>query len=935
MTIPTKKTILDYFSPKKAQEKIQKDETPILKPTPISEADDKQETPKKLKSSRRLVDISESSSSIENFSDSEVFKKTVGDDSLIGKFENKCNVLRDEKPQKMSKIIADYLDTEVNDFKDCDTVENASDDQRYDFLINIKDANMKSKGEEGYDPSTLYIPAKFYDKFTPFEKQFWDIKRKYYDTVIFFKKGKFYELYEDDAEIASKLFDLRVTARVNMKMAGVPESSYDNWAAKFIAHGFKIGRVDQSENAIGKKIREQDGKKDKIINRELKEIITPGTIYKNEFLQSCFPVYLAALIQHNKCYSTDCTGPCHFSVILYDSSTNQIFVRSFCDSLDCNTLKTIFIQNEIKELITDEKISLKSGTNVMKPIKSAISSHRKFDFLNDEEFECYSYIHNYMKLLCRESSLELATVSGILEESDFIILDGSTITNLDILVNNFDFKDTNTLFKAINYCSTPFGQRLLKRWVVSPLKKLDKIIERRSLAQIFQNCDLTDFKEGMKSLGDLERQMGKLGNGTPSFKDLTVLISSLRKLNNVLCALFEILDEKSIKFANFSKNHSIFISETLKSFDIEYILNENDICPGSSNDELSLLNLNLVEIQSQLESFLKHLKSSTGCSLLCFKSIGKEIFQIEAPLNASLPSNFYLVSSTKSCKRYYSKELKDIIEKYVEVEERIFQSRGSILRRAVEFLNKFSLGITQAVSFVASIDCLTSFAIFNSSHNTSVPNFSDRLQLIDFTNPVYPDYIKNNFCPKNSITLITGPNMGGKSTFLRSICLNIIIAQMGMNTLCESMTLPVFDKIFTRIGASDSLAKGESTFMVEMNEASKILNQSTQNSFVIMDELGRGTSTLDGESIALAVLDQLKEIGCYTLFSTHYHKLGEICEDTDKAYVKCKLEANDITFLYKVEEGVCTDSHGLYVARLAGIPDSIVTEAFKIKKSMS
>lgn len=935
MTSPSQRSILDYFSPSKTKKKEEYDNPESKTINQNSIQHEKAETPKKLKSTRMLVDIPESESSIENFSDSEVLKN---DNSFIEKFENKCNVEhqivhKNEKP-RISEIISDYLDASINEFEDLDQ-NTTQKEKRYNFLLDIKDKNKKSKGEEGYDPTTLYIPPKEYVKFTPFEKQFWDIKREYFDTVIFFKKGKFYELYEDDAEIASRLFDLRVSARVNMKMAGVPESSYEAWAAKFVMHGYKIAKVDQSENAIGKKIREQDGKKDKIINREIKEIITPGTIYNNDYLQSCFPIYLAVLIQHNRCYSNECSGPCHFSILLYDSSINKIFVKTFCDSYDSSTLKTIFIQHEIKELITEEKISSKIGINTIKPVKSNVASSRRLDFSNDEEYECFSYLYNYMKALYRELSLESATVTNILDESDFMILDGATITNLDILANNFDFTSENTLFKAINYCFTPFGQRQLKKWIITPLKNIEKILERRNLASIFQSFDYSLLKNELKMLGDIERHLARLSSGTPGFKDLKLVLAGLHRLKGIFNLLYDILKEKDSKYANFTKEHTSFLDKTLKSFESTYLLNETEILPGSNNDELFLLNNKINEIKIELDGYLNKIKLQVNCPSLCFKSIGKEIFQIEAPNDTVFPQRFYVVSSTKNSKRYYSKELKEIIESFVETEERIFQSQNSIMKRAIDFLKTFNLGISEAISFIGSFDCLISFSIFNSSFKTVPPKFTSRLQIVNFTNPVYPNYIRNSFIPNSCITLVTGPNMGGKSTFLRSICLNIILAQMGMNVMCESMDLPVFDRIFTRIGASDSLARGESTFMVEMNEASKILKHSTKNSFVIIDELGRGTSTLDGEAIALAVLDQLKNIGCHTLFSTHYHRITHLCKDVDKSYVKCKLESDDITFLYKVEQGICADSHGLYVAKLAGIPESIIERAFEFKKTLN
>lgn len=856
-----------------------------------------------------------------------------------------------KKKVEISKVIADYLETQPTDFSELSypemTSENPAAGERYSFMTDIRDITMKRIGEEGYDPTTLFIPEKYYSKFTAFEKQFWDIKCKYFDTVIFFKKGKFYELYEADADIASKLFDLKVTERVNMRMAGIPESSYETWAAKFIAHGYKIGRVDQVENSIGKKIREQDGKKSAIIGRELKEVLTTGTVYTSEFLDSCFPFYLCVLKQHECCDATECTGPLHFSLLLYDASINTVFTTSFCDSYDCNGLKTIFVQNSIKELITDEKISVTAETKVYKPDKTPVATTKKYDFKTNEEYECFEMLYNFMKSLCREKTLDSAIISSLKQGPEHILLDGSTLANLDILVNNFNSTEENTLFKAINHCITPFGKRLLRKWIVSPLKELEKINERRRIANLFSQYDSSEIIICLRSIGDIERRAGRISCSNPTFKDLRAFITDLKKTTLVFDLFsnfferFELRDQNRPENSKFNlqqdacKRHRNNLNSIIESFERVYSITDTEIAPGNSNDELFQLNNEQANIKKKLDNFIIGLKKSTGYNDICYKSIGKEIFQIETSVNNTMPSIFYTVSSTKTHKRYYSQELKKIIISFEECEERIFQSKCSILRRAVEFIKPFIFDVGQATNHLAVLDCLLSYSAFNKCFQTTSPIFGEKLELIDFTNPVYTDYIKNSFSANCNTTLVTGPNMGGKSTFLRSICLNIILAQMGMNVLCKEMTLPVFDQIFTRIGASDSLARGESTFMIEMNEASKILNNSTKKSFVIIDELGRGTSTKDGEAIALSVLDYLKNVGCVCLFSTHYHKLVEEYEGVHKMFVKCKVEEKDITFLYKVQDGICVDSHGLHVARLAGIPEVIVDKAFEIKKMLT
>jgi len=511
----------------------------------------------------------------------------------------------------MSKILTDYLGTSTTEFTSL--VDPSSDlprqEERYEFLLDVRDGNKIRKGEDGYDPTTLYIPRRCYDRFTPFEKQFWDIKSQHFDTVIFFKKGKFYELYEDDAVIASRLFDLRIAERVNMKMAGVPESSYETWAARFVAKGYNVGRVDQSENAMGKKLREQNGKKDKIISRELKEIVTTGTAYNPESLGCCFPFYLGVLVQHSICASRSCTGPIHFSMILYDASMNTITTNSFCDSHDCSQLKTVFVHNDIRELITSENISAKWDIRIHTPDKTPVANTKRELFANDEEYTCFTYLYNFMKHLCREDTLESAVVTSMKGSGDFMSLDGSTVTNMDILCNNFDQSENHTLFKAINYCTTPFGQRLLRKWIVTPLKNLDMINQRRRMSEIFTVAGVDASSGGtvhnlvtaLKEMGDIERYHGRLSGCNPTFKDLKLFIDSLSKTETALALLKAILPDE---YQGINEIHLRSVGNALSSFRAAYEISTTDIVPGNENDELFVLNRQLAGIQDKLQGFL-------------------------------------------------------------------------------------------------------------------------------------------------------------------------------------------------------------------------------------------------------------------------------------------------------------------------------------------
>ncbi len=895
------------------------------------------------------------------------------------------------------------------------------EEERFKFLIDIRDENGIRKGEPNYDGSTLYISDEDYEKLTPFEKQFWEIKRKHFDTVIMFKKGAFYELYEDDADLTSRLFDFKISGRVNMRMTGFPEKSFDQWVSKLLALGYKVGRVEQAENMVGKKIREQETMnekkkkhdinksldiddiktgqnnsigfniskasnpcKDKIIKRELKEILTSGTVYNGDYLTDVSPVYLCVLL------GDEVMG---YHAMLYDASVNRIYYRS----LNSEELGGLFVQHDIREIVTDVRVGRLCSLRPIKPDKREIASRRKYELKNDWEYKCYVCLYNYMDSLCRAEAIEMAEVCGLIDSGN-MVLDGATITNLDILRNNYDGTAKGSLYGRINHCSTAFGERILRKWVVCPLTNLDMIERRRMYAEIFMEMDTTELVSALRRIGDTERILGKLTNLNPSLGDLKKFLESISNMARFLrilerikgykeeyktghdgkYAVKQISDKDDINHKeeqadnlnsdshffdssnefNFRtvSDRAIFIEKFLKRFSMMYRV-DTTIMPGEANEEYARLRELHMSIEKNLETYLDNLRAKTGIGSLIYRNINREIFQIEAPLESKLPMEFYVVSSTKNTRRYYSTDLRAMVQKFQESEERLFQYKESVFREAVSFIEPYRNAINSIISFVGTIDCYISFAIFSKLYECTRVRFitedkgiakinkdikkeeiistegKRKINLVGFRNPIYPEHIANDFHPHYRITLISGPNMGGKSTFLRSICLNIILGQIGMNVFCDSMEIPVFDKIFTRIGAADSLARGESTFMQEMLEASRILRKSSDKSFVVMDELGRGTSTQDGNAIARAVLDELVSINCHVLFSTHYHDLVRDYSLANKIYMDCLIDNKDIVFLYKAIAGIATDSHGLHVAKMAGIPVKIVDRAFEIRKN--
>ncbi|KAM0676835.1 hypothetical protein BDAP_002554 [Binucleata daphniae] len=873
------------------------------------------------------------------------------------------------------------------------TAKKPKEETRFDFLVNLQDKNQNEFTSDFYDPSSLFISENDYKKFTPFEKQFWDIKKEYFDTIIFFKKGKFYELYENDADIANKEFGLRITERVNMRMAGVPESSFDLWSAKFLEKGYKIGRVDQAENAIARNLREKDEKQkninendsvtkkqkksevgtDKILKRELKEIITPGTIYNYEHIKDAISVYIAVLIVKNE--------DTNFHIILYDASINELMY----DSFTCKTrLYTILAQFRVLEIITDCNLKFDNHIKVIKPIKGGSAIKFRECFSNEQEYIAFLMLKNYMSYLYRDNFTENINVKKIQNRSN-MILDSITLKNLEIFENTNDKTEKNTLFNAINFCTTNSGQRKLKNWVLCPLMNIKEIKKRQEISTIFENIDISKIRDIMKEIGDIERIMNSLFGENPVIKDLIKFKNDIELFIKVIYNLEVVYKQNYNKsyeeykirrnFSNDKRNNNVFfdtfyvnfpdLQRIIDDFNTNYEIQENEIETLNDNHPIQRHIQNLKEIETNLIRYLESQKIVLKEKNIGYKDIGKEIYQIEVPLKTIVPDDYMLVSNTKNSKRYYTKEIKSMVSEYVEYEERLFQSRGRLLREVANELKQNLNEYYKAVNIISEIDCYVSFCTYNKynegeypeyyaeeidndderknyGHNSTDSNFNEssisdnKGRLLSFTaltNPIYKNYVENDLQMTNTLLILTGPNMGGKSTFLRTIALNIILGQIGLKIKCKKYKSIIFDRIFTRIGASDNLIKGESTFAVELKETSVILNECTNKSFVIFDELGRGTSTKDGECIARSVIEYIKKKEVHCVFSTHYSEMVKGIENVMKGYMKVLCD-KDFVFLYKLGFGVCEESHGIEIAKFAGVNKEIIRRAIEIKNKL-
>ncbi|KAJ3324736.1 DNA mismatch repair protein msh6 [Boothiomyces sp. JEL0866] len=868
-------------------------------------------------------------------------------------------------------------------------------EERYSWLLDVRDENKRPVGDPEYDPRTLYVPKSAWNSFTPFEKQFWEIKCKHWDTVVFFKKGKFFELYENDADVGHQQFDLKLTDRVNMRMVGVPESSFHHWASQFIAKGYKVAKVEQMENAIGKSIRDKETpskKEDKIIRRELTSVLTLGTIVDGGLLTTDMSTFCMAIKEEQPNPSL----PPSFGISFVDTATSEFNVSYFQDDLNRTQFETLITQIKPKELVLEKggisKESMKIlRNNLDNPLYNFLTKQSEFwnaeittdelnrgiyfngendmdvDMNDDLKFKCwpeaiqkisqeplalssFGGLLSYLRTLKLDRSLVSAGNVHIYDpvrSSSSLILDGQTLINLEIFQNTSDGGEKGTLFKLLNHCVTPFGKRLFKRWLCYPLRSVESINYRLDAIE-----DLTEISGSL----DLERVISRIHSGNCLVKDFVNALTafeSIRDILNELQTYKNTFKSKALlNILNFS--FPSVLEESIRyfkeSFDQKLAFDTGKIQLNQGYDEAYDEMVQTVrEVEQKLEQYKKECEKKIGCKIT-FKDIGKEIYQLEVPLKQKVPNDWSSMSKTSNVNRYYTLNLRNLINDLLEAREHCEAAMRTIKLRVYEKFDQNYNDWMRIINNIAQLDCLFSLTQCTKNLQEPVcrPEFVESdvsiLEMEDMRHPcvmesIGSDYIPNdvNLGGENStMILLTGPNMGGKSTLLRQTCIAVIMAQLGCFVPASKFRLTPFDRIFTRIGANDNIMAGQSTFMVELSETSKILKDATPRSLVILDELGRGTSTFDGYAIAYAVLYHLIiNVGCLGLFSTHYGTLTNEFENNPLVSLKYMSfhvdeDSKQVVFLYKLVDGKCPESYGMNVAKMANIPPSIVSYAEQV-----
>ncbi|KAF2476637.1 DNA mismatch repair protein Msh6 [Lindgomyces ingoldianus] len=872
----------------------------------------------------------------------------------------------------------------------------ASDpEERYPWLANILDADRHAPDHPEYDPRTIYIPPMAWNNFSPFEKQYWEIKQKFWDSIVFFKKGKFYELYENDATIGHQLFDLKLTDRVNMRMVGVPEASLDQWASQFVAKGFKVARVDQMESALAKEMRERGdkkkpakkGKDDKVIRRELASVLTSGTLVDTGMLQDDMSTYCMAIKE------IDRDNLPAFGVAFVDTATAQFQLCEFTDDIDMTKFETLIAQMRPGELLLEKScISakamriLKNNTgpttiwNALKPTKEfwpADITVREVEACGYFESPTEDNIEAWPPVLreAREQELVMSAFGALLQylrtlkiERDLVtlgnfawydpirkatslVLDGQSLINLEIFANTFDGSAEGTLFAMLNRCITPFGKRLLRQWVCHPLADAKKINARLDAVDAL-NADTSimySFTSSLSKLPDLERLISRVHAGRCKAQDFLKVLEGFEQIEYTMSLLKQVGEGEGVigQLISSMPDLAAALSSWKSAFNREAAKTEGILVPTPGVEEdFDNSKEEIDNCLANLDKLLKKARRDLNSTAIVFRDNGKEIYQLEVPNKVKVPGNWDQMSATAKVKRYYSPELRKLVRSLQEVQE----THGQIVRDvAGRFCARFDEDYATwlaAVKIIAQLDCLISLAKASASLGEPGcrPVFSNsRRTVIEFEELRHPCMLNTvaDFIPNDirlggdtaNIDLLTGANAAGKSTILRMTCIAVILAQVGCYLPCTSATLTPIDRIMSRLGANDNIFASQSTFFVELSETQKILSEATPRSLVILDELGRGTSSYDGVAVAQAVLhDVASRVGCVGFFATHYRSLAKEFENhpevrNKRMAIHVNDESRSITFLYKLEDGVAEGSFGMHCAAMCGIPAKVIENA--------
>ncbi|MFV0275126.1 MAG: DNA mismatch repair protein MutS [Bacilli bacterium] len=776
-------------------------------------------------------------------------------------------------------------------------------------------------------------------KLSPMMIQYMEIKASHEDTIVFFRLGDFYEMFFEDAILVSHELELTLTGKnaglkERIPMCGVPHHAANIYIAKLVENGHKLAICEQVEQA---------GISKGIVKREVVNIISKGVNLSNEILTE-ENTFLGAVTLIDNAY-----------IISYiDITTGEFFLTHTKSDI----IKTIVDLNLKELVVSDEKLieefsMLKKNYGIQISLETSVLLSVKYDnILNDLNQNEKNNAHILLSYLDNNLKKDISHLKKciIINTNDFLFMDLNCKNNLDLVLNN-KLKSTEfTLFSHLNKTKTSGGKRKLKYIIEHPLTNINEINDRYYIIEVFNKNFLIreELRELLYDIYDLDRICAKLSYGNVNARDLIWLKNSLFNLPYINNLLNDLNFNSKFEIENFENLYELLNLAIFE--DAGITIKEGNIIKEGFNetlDEYKKMRLGSKDFILNLE---KQEKERTGINNLKIKF--NKIFGYFIEISKS---NIHLVKeefgyerkqTLANCERYVTPLLKEKENLILSLEDKIINLEYELFIEIREKIKEYINKIQKTSENLSYLDVMLSFSNVSDCQNYVKPLLVNE-NIIDIKNGSHPvvkevlsdKYVKNDIIMNECVNtlLITGPNMAGKSTYMRSCALLIIMAQIGMYLPCDSATLKVFDKIYTRIGASDDLVSGESTFMVEMLEANNAIKGATKNSLILFDELGRGTATYDGMSLAESILEYVHDnIGCKTLFSTHYHELTKLERTLDKMkniYVSANYENEKLNFHHKIKDGFIDKSYGLEVGKLAGLNHKIIERADDLLKN--
>jgi DNA mismatch repair protein MutS len=791
-------------------------------------------------------------------------------------------------------------------------------------------------------------------KETPMMKQYLGFKKQYPDKIILFRMGDFFETFGEDAKITSKVLNITLTKRDKKKnttlLAGFPHKALDQYLPKLVQGGYCVVVVDQLE----------DPKLSKgIVKRGVTRIVTPGTL-DAEQASNVKDSYLCAIYTEKN----------EITVSLCDITTGKFFLIN--QQLKKDFLNNVLSTYDPVEILLIEGEEQKSIGNI--PVQFVQKGLKNREY-SSEIIKKFFDIKNTNAIDIEPDSVDLVSVAMILEYIEqtqlmdpkhiqkptrinlnkTMVLDRSTIKNLELVANAYTGDISNSLFSVLDKTKTPMGKRMLYSWILKPLIERKEIEERLNFVEKLykKQKSLQEILIQLEEVNDIERIVGKIGLNRANARDMKALEQSLTAVLEIDEILQKDLDEKYKEIdKKFVKSIIKKISETIIE-DPQISITEGNIIKEGYNKEVDELRTISGDSKNWLKDFEKEEREKTGIPSLKvdFNRVFGYYIEVTKTHQEKVPDRYIRKQTLVNSERYITEELKEKENIILNAQEKVCSLEYELFS---DFRDSFlpSLGKLQEISFLISkIDVLSGFASLAKDKNYTKPTIFDMgekdgiLKIESGRHPIVENISEEEFISNDTdlnmtdanMAILTGPNMSGKSTYIRQVATIVLMAQIGSFVPAKKSEISIVDRIFTRVGATDDLSRGRSTFMVEMDEAANIVNNATKYSLIVLDEIGRGTSTYDGVSIAWALSEYLiKEVKARTLFATHYHELLKLSEKYPEntrnlnVLVEEDLEKGTVIFLRKIVKGGTDRSYGIYVAKMAGLPNKIIKRANEI-----